>query len=120
MALGQGNPAYMQYGAPAGRAMVGDGITNVQPTSRTPHSQAQQVSATQASGPAQPQQAQQLPPIDRERLYALVAELTLPEKREDALVELSKRRETIPDLAPLLWYSTGETLIFVALSGVAS
>ena len=37
----------------------------------------------------------------------LVRDLTIPEKREDALAELSKKRETSPDLAPLLWHSYG-------------
>ena len=31
----------------------------------------------------------------------------LPSQRESALLELSKRRETFPDLAPILWHSFG-------------
>jgi hypothetical protein len=37
----------------------------------------------------------------------LVLDLTIPEKREHALAELSKKRESCPDLAPLLWHSYG-------------
>lgn len=31
-----------------------------------------------------------------------------PETRENALLELSKKRESVPDLAPMLWHSFGE------------
>lgn len=47
---------------------------------------------------------------ERERLaniYTLVVELTVPEKRETSLLALSKLRETVPDLAPILWHSIG-------------
>eukprot|EP01126_Amoeba_proteus_P049421 TRINITY_DN577_c0_g1_i25.p1 TRINITY_DN577_c0_g1~~TRINITY_DN577_c0_g1_i25.p1 ORF type:complete len:177 (+),score=30.82 TRINITY_DN577_c0_g1_i25:71-532(+) len=37
----------------------------------------------------------------------MVGELTDKNKREHALLELSKRREAIPEMAPLLWYSFG-------------
>ncbi len=37
----------------------------------------------------------------------LVRDLINPEKREAALLELSKKREEVPDLAVLLWYSYG-------------
>ena len=37
----------------------------------------------------------------------LVQELLTPENRENALLELSKQRETYPDLAPVLWHSFG-------------
>jgi len=40
-------------------------------------------------------------------IYSLVLELTNPDKRESALLELSKKREAIPDLAPVLWHSFG-------------
>jgi len=40
-------------------------------------------------------------------IYNLVLELTNPDKRESALLELSKKREAIPDLAPILWHSFG-------------
>jgi len=40
-------------------------------------------------------------------IYSLVMELTIPEKRETALLALSKLRETVLDLAPILWHSFG-------------
>lgn len=45
--------------------------------------------------------------IDREQIYTWIQELTHPETREQALLELSKKREVVPDLAPLLWHSFG-------------
>lgn len=38
---------------------------------------------------------------------ALVMQLTNPEQREGALLELSKKREAFADLAPILWHSYG-------------
>mmetsp|Transcript_27798 Transcript_27798/g.54342 ORF Transcript_27798/g.54342 Transcript_27798/m.54342 type:complete len:281 (-) Transcript_27798:21-863(-) len=46
---------------------------------------------------------------DKGRLYQLVQDLAVEETREAALLELSKRREQFPDLAPILWYSYGTT-----------
>lgn len=40
-------------------------------------------------------------------IYPLVLQLTKLEHRENALLELSKRRENFPDLAPVLWHSFG-------------
>ncbi|CAM6102056.1 unnamed protein product [Calypogeia fissa] len=37
----------------------------------------------------------------------LVLELIVPEQRENALLDLSKKREAFPDLAPILWHSCG-------------
>jgi len=44
---------------------------------------------------------------EKERVYGLVHELTTAEQRESALLELSKKREAVPDLAPILWHSFG-------------
>ncbi|GJQ14263.1 hypothetical protein GpartN1_g6054.t1 [Galdieria partita] len=41
------------------------------------------------------------------RLYQLVKNLTVLENRESALLELSKKRESFPNLAPVLWHSFG-------------
>ncbi|CAL8144025.1 unnamed protein product [Orchesella dallaii] len=54
------------------------------------------------SGPAQIPQA-----VDRDKIYQWIAELSNPATRENALLELSKKREVVLDLAPLLWYSFG-------------
>ena len=41
--------------------------------------------------------------MQEEKIYTLVYELTVPEKREAALLELSKKKEVVSDLAPILW-----------------
>ncbi|KAK4336912.1 hypothetical protein RND71_044024 [Anisodus tanguticus] len=46
-------------------------------------------------------------PIDYEKIYQWILELTIAETKENALVELSSKRESVPDLALLLWYSFG-------------
>lgn len=45
--------------------------------------------------------------VDREKVYAWIIELSNSETRENALLELSKKREVVPDLAPMLWHSFG-------------
>nr|CAG4644934.1 EOG090X09A7 [Leptodora kindtii] len=45
--------------------------------------------------------------VDREKIYLWINELANPETRESALFELSKKREVVPDLAPMLWHSFG-------------
>lgn len=45
--------------------------------------------------------------MDREKIYQWINELSSPETRENALLELSKKRESVPDLAPMLWHSFG-------------
>ena len=45
--------------------------------------------------------------IDREKVYIWIIELSNPETRQNALLELSKKREVVPDLAPMLWHSFG-------------
>lgn len=45
--------------------------------------------------------------VDREKIYQWIGELCSPETRENALYELSKKREVVPELAPLLWHSFG-------------
>nr|CAD7574227.1 unnamed protein product [Timema californicum] len=45
--------------------------------------------------------------VDREKIYQWIVELSNPETRENALLELSKKREVVPDLAPMLWHSFG-------------
>lgn len=54
---------------------------------------------------AQPSPANQT--VEREKVYQWILELTNPETRENALLELSKKREVVPDLAPMLWNSFG-------------
>jgi len=45
--------------------------------------------------------------ISNSRLFELVEKLSDPKFREDALFDLSKKREDFPDLAPILWHSVG-------------
>eukprot|EP00041_Stephanoeca_diplocostata_P010615 m.169113 g.169113 ORF g.169113 m.169113 type:complete len:349 (+) comp18229_c0_seq1:154-1200(+) len=46
-------------------------------------------------------------PLDKDRIFSLVQDLVNPNEREQALLILSKNRDSIPDLAPILWYSFG-------------
>ncbi|KAJ3194480.1 CCR4-NOT transcription complex subunit 9, partial [Irineochytrium annulatum] len=43
--------------------------------------------------------------LDEEKVYTLILDLTNPQTREQALLELSKKREAYEDLAPILWHS---------------
>ncbi len=61
-----------------------------------------------ASGGAAGSSGQQaLNGTDREQIYQWILELSSPETRETALLELSKKREVVPELAPMLWHSFG-------------
>ncbi|CAO3653216.1 unnamed protein product [Mucor hiemalis] len=51
--------------------------------------------------------AQKMQQIDEEKIYGLVVELLNPATREQALLDLSKKREQYEDLALVLWYSYG-------------
>lgn len=44
---------------------------------------------------------------EEEKIFGLIKDLLNPSLREAALLELSKRRETFDDLAPVLWHSFG-------------
>lgn len=61
-----------------------------------------------APGPSSLQQQQQSTSSGgMEELLPLVMQLTNPEQREGVLLELSKKRESFQDLAPILWHSVG-------------
>ncbi|VDN07583.1 unnamed protein product [Thelazia callipaeda] len=45
--------------------------------------------------------------FDKEQVYEWILDLRDSTKREQALLELSKKRETVPDLPLWLWYSFG-------------
>eukprot|EP00474_Spongospora_subterranea_P009093 CRZ09551.1 hypothetical protein [Spongospora subterranea] len=47
------------------------------------------------------------PSVAHSKLHALIQDLTISDKREAALLALSKQREEYPDLAPILWHSVG-------------
>jgi CCR4-NOT transcription complex subunit 9 len=44
---------------------------------------------------------------EQEQIYGLILQLTNPAEREQSLLELSKKRESYEDLAPILWHSFG-------------
>lgn len=58
----------------------------------------------QSSAQSQNQAANQM---DREQIFQWITELSSSESRETALLELSKKREAVPDLATMLWHSFG-------------
>jgi len=45
--------------------------------------------------------------LSTDEVWGLVQDLRVVERRENALLELSKRREQLPDLGPVLWYTFG-------------
>lgn len=59
------------------------------------------VAATQPPAPAP------LSAAEMEKVYKLVGDLSSNEQRENALMILSKKRDAVQDLAPMLWYSVG-------------
>jgi CCR4-NOT transcription complex subunit 9 len=48
---------------------------------------------------------------DFDKIVEHIANLKYPEKREEALQELSKKRDTFPKLAIYLWHSVGTLAI---------
>lgn len=58
--------------------------------------------------------------VDREKIYQWINELSSPETRENALLELSKKRESVPDLAPMLWHSFGTIAALLQVSRTGS
>ncbi|XP_063964484.1 CCR4-NOT transcription complex subunit 9 [Lytechinus pictus] len=57
--------------------------------------------------PQAPSSIPPMAPVEREKIYQWIVELASPDTRENALHELSKKREVVPDLAPMLWHSFG-------------
>lgn len=66
------------------------------------HTASQGVGAYPGTSPAIPTVAH-----EEQKVYGLVIDLLNPEKREGALLELSKKREQYDDLALVLWHSFG-------------
>ena len=42
--------------------------------------------------------------VEHDKIYQWINELLSSETRENALLELSKKREVVPDLAIMLWH----------------
>lgn len=60
-------------------------------------------------GPAQDAQASDMGMTEENRrVLEWIAQLMKPATREAALLELSKKREQVPELALILWHSFGE------------
>jgi len=89
----QENPNMEFYGQ--GAAYVGQGRMQAMP---------QQVQA---------QLAAQQQPANDEDVARLVQDLQKGDERETALLELSKRRESLQDLAPILWHSFGTIVALI-------
>lgn len=66
------------------------------------HTPSQSVGPYPGASPAIPAVAH-----EEQKVYGLVIDLLNPEKRESALLELSKKREQYDDLALVLWHSFG-------------
>ncbi|CAA9988764.1 cell differentiation protein, putative [Plasmodium knowlesi strain H] len=65
---------------------------------------------TSSTHPNNPSNPRNTPPGDDEekrKVYQLVFDLCYTDKRESALLELSRKRETYQDIAPVLWNSFG-------------
>lgn len=58
-------------------------------------------------GGAPPSQGPTAPPLEREKVIQYVLDITNEDTREYAMLVLSKKRDSLPDLAPLIWYSYG-------------
>ena len=54
---------------------------------------------------------------ENRKVLVWVTELLDPNRREAALMELSKKREQVPDLALVIWHSFGEFLTFPIIFG---
>ena len=52
-------------------------------------------------------------PVSRERIAAWITELLSSSTREAALMELSRKREKVADLAVLLWHSFGSVAVLL-------
>ena len=88
-----------------------DKVASGQQSVSVPTSSANTSAATSATAsPSQSSQnAQSTPakPIDLDKIYTWINELCMPSSRENALLELSRQREAVADLAPFLWHSFG-------------
>lgn len=52
-------------------------------------------------------------PVSRERIAQWITELLSSSTREAALMELSRKREKVADLAVLLWHSFGSVAVLL-------
>jgi len=72
------------------------------------HPQYQTMRASQMQPPLSQPPPPSPSPVDRDKVVQqLVLDLANRDLRENALLELSKKREAVPELAPILWHSFG-------------
>jgi CCR4-NOT transcription complex subunit 9 len=64
------------------------------------------------SGPQQSSNSNNAP-VSRERIAVWITELLSSTTREAALMELSRKREKVADLAVLLWHSFGSVAVLL-------
>lgn len=57
---------------------------------------------------------------ENRKVFIWVAELLDPNRREAALMELSKKREQVPELALVIWHSFGMMTPVAPLRGATS
>ncbi|KAF8938750.1 Cell differentiation protein rcd1 [Haplosporangium gracile] len=102
-------PNQMNFGAGGGGVGGGgvNGMSNNQLAMQLHQQQQQQQLHQQQHRQQQLQQQQQIATIEDEKIYLLILELTNPVNREQALLELSKKREQFDELALVLWHSYG-------------
>lgn len=67
----------------------------------------------QGTGPSVQASLAQIRQPGADEVYHLVQDLRVSERREHALLELSKRRESLADLAPILWHSFGTIVALI-------
>eukprot|EP00403_Amphidinium_massartii_P016974 CAMPEP_0178412558 /NCGR_PEP_ID=MMETSP0689_2-20121128/22076_1 /TAXON_ID=160604 /ORGANISM="Amphidinium massartii, Strain CS-259" /LENGTH=362 /DNA_ID=CAMNT_0020033807 /DNA_START=30 /DNA_END=1118 /DNA_ORIENTATION=- len=92
-----------------------DAVLNMGRAQAHAHAQAQQLQQAHEADPVVAQAhnhalAQVHGPEDiaaQDEIISLVQDLRIQDRRENALLELSKRRESFAELAPILWYSFG-------------
>ncbi|XP_067929448.1 CCR4-NOT transcription complex subunit 9-like [Watersipora subatra] len=83
------------------------GIHRPQQRSTPPTMMPQEASSTQAQ-PGTPTNVQGgTTSVDKDKIYQWIVELANVTTRENSLLELSKKREAVQDLAPMLWHSFG-------------
>ena len=57
---------------------------------------------------------------ENRKVFIWVAELLDPNRRETALMELSKKREQVPELALVIWHSFGMVFFFFSTPELSS
>ena len=95
-------------GGGANLAYVGSTNSSTFTTSVATSANSRTATATNATNAStHPSTPSATPALNRDQVYTWIQELSSPDTREHALIELSRKREVLPDLAPMLWHSFG-------------